>query len=762
MIFVTKRNGKKKPYDKRFIQIAIGKAEKELYGKESDLSITVADEVTNYIVTHNIKVISVKQIEDKLLEILKKKNKTDVAKAYEKYRDKRESQRKHLIDKQILDLIDGSNEFLAKENANKNSTLVSTQRDLMAGTISRNLSLRFKIPQFLVEAHNEGLIKLHDLDYFLNPETNCVEENGWICFKDEDGVRNIQLKDLQKILNITANGTFKINKKCYVLGRNGWTRLLAISVRDTKENEPIYEFSTHNGINLKTTGEHRIPVIRNNEEVLLEAKDIQKGDELLSSNGLTINPYEYSNNESYINLLDLDDENLSLSVVNISPLRHYIRYKYNTTLQSILGLPKIPKRLTVPQLKKILEVVDIPYDIFYKLKLCAKGSKTKLSIVIPVNESLAKLYGYIYADGGVYVNKKQSYYNLTFTNTDLNLIDDFRNCFEKVFGFKPSKVKPSGTSPCWRSTVGSKIIVKFFKDFCEGKFNGSGDISLPKFIINGNRSIKLAFLSSAIDCDGCLGSEQITYTTCSEKYSGQITNMINSLGYKASMSSLNEQGKPYTFKHYNGHRNYDSYKIRLSRKEDIYNFNKELNCYKSNLNYQEYKNFKSKEFVNRKIKDIKIRTYNTKVYDLQTDTGWFIVNDYVVHNCCLIPLDDLFSNGTVINNVKITTPKSLMTAMTLATQIITQVTSHQYGGCTISLSHIAPYVRISKNKYINMVRQEGLDNNINYTEQQIESIANSRLKKEIKDGVQTFNYQINTMNSSNGRLAVYSGNIINY
>ena len=173
MIFVTKRNGKRKPYDKRFIQIAIGKAEKELYGKESDLSITVADEVTNYIVTHNIKVISVKQIEDKLLEILKKKNKTDVAKAYEKYRDKRESQRKHLIDKQILDLIDGSNEFLAKENANKNSTLVSTQRDLMAGTISRNLSLRFKIPQFLVEARNEGLIKLHDLDYFLNPEINC-------------------------------------------------------------------------------------------------------------------------------------------------------------------------------------------------------------------------------------------------------------------------------------------------------------------------------------------------------------------------------------------------------------------------------------------------------------------------------------------------------------------------------------------------------------------------------------------------------------
>ncbi len=128
--------------------------------------------------------------------------------------------------------------------------------------------------------------------------------------------------------------------------------------------------------------------------------------------------------------------------------------------------------------------------------------------------------------------------------------------------------------------------------------------------------------------------------------------------------------------------------------------------------------------------------------------------DYFVNpmtNCCLIPLRDMFENGTVINGKKIETPKSLNTAMTLATQIITQVTSNQYGGCTISLSHLAPYVRVSKEKWKKIIKQEGMKNNINYTEEQIKQISKDRVKTNIKDGVQTFNYQINTMSSTNGQ-----------
>lgn len=172
MIEVIKRDGRVKTFDSRFIDIAVSKAETEVKNTTSDLGIRIGDLVEDYLIDNNINEISIEDIQDLVINFLEQEDK-EVADSYTNFREKRNNERIHPIDKQILELMDGKNEFLAKENANKNSILVSTQRDLMAGTISRNLSLRYKIPKYLVNAHNEGLIKFHDLDYFLNPETNC-------------------------------------------------------------------------------------------------------------------------------------------------------------------------------------------------------------------------------------------------------------------------------------------------------------------------------------------------------------------------------------------------------------------------------------------------------------------------------------------------------------------------------------------------------------------------------------------------------------
>lgn len=131
-----------------------------------------------------------------------------------------------------------------------------------------------------------------------------------------------------------------------------------------------------------------------------------------------------------------------------------------------------------------------------------------------------------------------------------------------------------------------------------------------------------------------------------------------------------------------------------------------------------------------------------------------------ITNCELVPLDKMFKYGTVINKKLIETPKSLRTAATLATQIAAQVSSFTYGGQTMSLSHLAPYVRVSYNKIRNEVIEEGIKNNLSYADDVIENITNKRLKNEIKDSVQTFNYQLSTLNSTNGQspflsLAMY-------
>lgn len=116
-----------------------------------------------------------------------------------------------------------------------------------------------------------------------------------------------------------------------------------------------------------------------------------------------------------------------------------------------------------------------------------------------------------------------------------------------------------------------------------------------------------------------------------------------------------------------------------------------------------------------------------------------------ISNCCLVNLEDMLQNGTMINKVKIEKPHRLITATTIATQIITAVASSQYGGTSITLAHLAPFVRDSYIYHLNKYKDRGLDYD--------KSVEFARLdtKKEIEDSVQAFNYQINSMSTTNGQ-----------
>lgn len=121
-----------------------------------------------------------------------------------------------------------------------------------------------------------------------------------------------------------------------------------------------------------------------------------------------------------------------------------------------------------------------------------------------------------------------------------------------------------------------------------------------------------------------------------------------------------------------------------------------------------------------------------------------------LHNCELVNLDDVLQNGTVVNGVMIEKPHRLITAATIATQVITAVTSSSYGGCTITTAHLAPFVRDSFNIYLKKYLDWGFDK-----EQAIE-FAKKDTRKEIQDAVQTFNYQVNSMTNTNGQAPFLS------
>lgn len=122
-----------------------------------------------------------------------------------------------------------------------------------------------------------------------------------------------------------------------------------------------------------------------------------------------------------------------------------------------------------------------------------------------------------------------------------------------------------------------------------------------------------------------------------------------------------------------------------------------------------------------------------------------------MYNCCLVNLEDMLQNGTVISGTKIDKPHSFATACNIATQIIAQVASNQYGGQTITLSHLAPFVDISRQKYRKAVAKEMEEAGVEVDENKINIIAEERVRREITTGVQTIQYQIITLMTTNGQ-----------
>ena len=122
-----------------------------------------------------------------------------------------------------------------------------------------------------------------------------------------------------------------------------------------------------------------------------------------------------------------------------------------------------------------------------------------------------------------------------------------------------------------------------------------------------------------------------------------------------------------------------------------------------------------------------------------------------MHNCCLVNLEDMLQNGTVISETMIDTPKSFSTACNVATQCIAQIASSQYGGQSISLAHLAPFVQISRIKLRKEVREEMEKMNLSLTDEQINEIAEMRVREEINRGVQMIQYQVITLMTTNGQ-----------
>lgn len=155
-------------------------------------------------------------------------------------------------------------------------------------------------------------------------------------------------------------------------------------------------------------------------------------------------------------------------------------------------------------------------------------------------------------------------------------------------------------------------------------------------------------------------------------------------------------------------------------------------------------------------KDIARRYMFTPEMTVAHDEGAIHIHDMDYcsmreHNCELINLEDMLDNGCVVNNTAIDPPKSFLTACNIASEVSASVSSSSYGGQTMSAWHLAKYVDVSRQKYRKRVREELIEAGIDPSEDQINAIAEKRTRQEIKDGIQTFMYEINGIMGSNGQ-----------
>lgn len=174
VVSVVKRNGESVEFDKGKIKSAISNAFIEIDEKLDNKSNEIINRIADSIEGLN-KELTVEEIQDIIENKLMSSNRKDIAKAFMIFREKRKMVREALKrDEGILSLIKGTNDELNVENSNKNATLVTTQRDYIAGEVSKDLVRRYNFfPKEVIEAHDEGLIHLSDLDYQIQPITNC-------------------------------------------------------------------------------------------------------------------------------------------------------------------------------------------------------------------------------------------------------------------------------------------------------------------------------------------------------------------------------------------------------------------------------------------------------------------------------------------------------------------------------------------------------------------------------------------------------------
>jgi len=593
-VLVIKRNGVKKPFQRRKVRLAISKANLEVPTDEQASGKQI-DEICSKIEGLDVKEIHVETIQDFIEKQLMTLGLLTLAKKYIIYRYNRMLTRKaNTTDDSILSLVKNKNKGVMEENSNKNAFAASTQRDLIAGEVSKDLTWRMLLPKDIVEAHEQGVLHFHDADYFLQSIFNCFDRSTKF---------------------ITVDGTKSFN--------------------DFSDGDIVYVY-TH-------TGNVKKAVVRNYGKQVLYKMVFKRGKSSFKEVLCTANHRWLLNNGTQTTSLQPDD-----------------------------------RLITAPT----IECFD--FD-------SASGSEKHYWCL-----------GFGLGDGSDFDTGRGT------TGIRIRLCGERKNSYYYRFvqcGYTTNQVPSADYDYCTYMLRESK------QEFLDNKE-----------WLNLSRGEKIALFNGLICADGEFRDKDYPsgISTADIRIAELVYDLAECSGYYLGASRVVEGSTNFV------EERHPLIHIQFARSQY----------------YKQPWILKYREFYG---------TNDVWCLEVEDDHSFILSNGMVTGNCCLISIGDMLDNGTMINGVLIETPKSFRVACTVMTQIIASVASNQYGGQSVAIKHLGKYLAISREKIRIKTSERWKQMGLKYTEKQLNDEVSSLLNDELRDGVQTIQYQINTLMTVNGK-----------
>ncbi|MFZ5596358.1 MAG: anaerobic ribonucleoside-triphosphate reductase [Bacillota bacterium] len=685
---IRKRDGREVPFDETKITDAIFQAAMSVGGEDRQTAMELTIEVLKMLKKlYNGNVFGVEEVQDVVEKVLIEAGHARTAKAYILYRDRRTRIRDAKGD--LMDAVEEILEETNRENANISNS-PSAKMLQIASAASKKYYLTRLIPEEMSQAHLRGDIHIHDLDFYGKTLT-CVPDFEYTLIRDAHGdVRRVKFEFFDKLMSqfreqVNRQEGYEVLEVSgyQILGRTGWTGINKIMRRKLAPGENLYRIKVRKGLPVHLTGKHKVPVIRNDRELLLPVSEIMKGDRLLLARQEFDSDYE-------IPVLDMlvakrSEIPYGITIRNAQKLVYWLKYNYDDfNFKLTVGARQSVKggwMLSGEEYAAIAEKYYIPYEVKKHLTITtSKGSKT-LPAYLPITPELFKLVGYILSEG--HINISSSGRSIAIINFNESIQKDIDRCVKDVFNDKTTIIYTDRSKSKQKGRMlNGAVYIAFLQNVLNLKLN-AGQMDIPDVINNSPIHMKSYFLQGLFDGDGYFGDKRISYSTVSQNFAQKLILMLQGMGISSSYQVLSSMGTPVVV---NGvevtRRNYDTHVVNILDVDNIKRFLSKVKTFKDQEKTRDYAFTTPGRRLNpQDVMSVdEVTGYDRYVFDLETTEHWFTVNDYVVHNCIQIPLGRLLADGFNTGHGYIRVPKRPTSATALAAIILQSSQNDMHGG----------------------------------------------------------------------------------